>query len=163
MIKKKKELLKSADVKLNWAIGLALLPGVNAIACPILYEKGNMDIKNAIAESEEGLLTVAAAETIKGPLITSLTNLVSTFEYISEFYITLTDELKSIYESIKESINDGNNLEEVHYERMKKKGPIIKMACRTYLSKMPDVVTNLEVIPDDYDENYVQKWLSERS
>ena len=154
---KKEQLLRSADVKHKWAIGLALVPGVNIIASPILYVKGNKNIKNSIAESEEGILTVAAADTIRGPLITSLTSLVSTFDFISKFFIALIDELNELA-----TINDDYS-KEVHYNRMKIKGPIIVNACRTYISNIPDAVTNLRSIPDDYDKNYVQKWLSEKS
>ncbi len=119
---KKNQLLKSADVKFNWAIGLALIPVVNVIAGLILYMKGSENIENAIVESKEELLMIAATETIKGPLIMSVTNLVNTFHYIAKFFIALTDEF--------DSIDDDDKLKTMHYNRMRVKSlEIIKACC----------------------------------
>ena len=151
---KKKELIKSSDVRLKWAIGLALVPVVNVIAGPILYIKSNKDIISATAESEEKLLTVAAAEAIKGPLIMSITNLVSAFNYISGLFIALADELTKLEDD--ESIA-------MHYKIVENKRAVIVEACDTFFSKVPDAETNLQAIPDDYDKNYVEEWRSKRS
>jgi hypothetical protein len=151
---KKKELMKSVDVKFSWAVGLTLIPVINVIACPILYVNGSKNIANAIAESEEELLTVAAAEAIKGPLIISITNLVSTFNDITKFYKVLIDKLASI--------EDDDNLKITHYNMMKDKCQVIIKACKYYDLKIPDANANLQAIPDDYDKNYVEKWLSDK-
>jgi hypothetical protein len=151
---KKKKLTKSADTKLNWAIGLALIPVVNVIASPILYVNGSKSIENAIAESEEELLTVAAAEAIRGPLITSITNLVSIFNNIARFFIVLTDELTNI---------DDDDSRTMHFDMMKNKSKIIIDACKHYFNNIPAIMANLQAIPNDYDENYVKEWLSDRS
>jgi hypothetical protein len=58
------------------------------------------------------------------------------------------DELK-----ITVIVNNDNSKE--NYNKIRNNTSIINMACRTYLSKIPDVETNLEAIQDDYDKNYV--------
>lgn len=156
---KKKELIKSSNVRLKWAIGLALVPVVNVIAGPILYIKSNKDLVSAIAESEEKLLTVAAAEAIKGPLIMSITNLVSAFNYISGLFIALADELTKLGD---DKLGD-DELIAMHYKIVENKRAVIVEACDTYFSKVPDAETNLQAIPDDYDKNYVEEWRSKRS
>jgi len=163
--RKKKELMNSANVKLKWAIGLALIPVINVIVGPIVYMDSRKSIINAIAESEEELLTVAAAEAIKGPLITSITTLISTFNNIAGFFNVLIIELTTICESLNR-IHDDNEKEllyDVHYKTMKNKCMKIKEACSYYFSKTPDSMANLMAIPDDYDKNYVEEWLLKRS
>ena len=152
---KKKELMNSADVKLRWAIVLALIPVVNVIAGPIIYMNGRKSVINAIAESEEELLTVAAAEAIKGPLIMSITTLISSFNNIAKFFIILTDELNNI--------DNDDELKKAHYNIMKNKCLKIIDACNYYFSQIPAAMANLQAIPDDYDKNYVEEWLLEKS
>lgn len=152
---KKKELMNSANVKLDWAVGLALIPVVNVIAGPIIYLNGKKNIINAIAESEEELLTVAAAEAIKGPLITSITTLINTFNNIAKFFLVLTNELNNII--------DDDDKRAVHFEIVKNKCHDIRNACQHYFSQIPDAMTNLDAIPDDFDNNYVKEWLLKKS
>ena len=147
--------MNSADVKLRWAIVLALIPVVNVIAGPIIYMNGRKSVINAIAESEEELLTVAAAEAIKGPLIMSITTLISSFNNIAKFFIILTDELNNI--------DNDDELKKAHYNIMKNKCLKIIDACNYYFSQIPAAMANLQAIPDDYDKNYVEEWLLEKS
>ncbi|RIA96559.1 hypothetical protein C1645_754584 [Glomus cerebriforme] len=154
--KRKEALLNSANQKYAWAIGLSLVPGVNLIATPILLCEGNKDIAKSIAASEEKLLAVAAIDAIRDPLCNSIDNFVKSLSKISGFFQLLTDELIFLAQNHKE------NPKKMHYNRIKKKSLHIVEACRQYSFRIPDSETNLRAIPETFDNNYVQEWLSRR-
>ncbi|CAG8489131.1 12494_t:CDS:2 [Acaulospora colombiana] len=154
--KRKKEFLKASGTKYAWAVCLILVPVVNLIATPLLISGGDKDVVRAVAASEEKLLTVAAIEAIRDPLSYSIENFVKSITKIAGFFQLLTDELTMLAQDHQEKPK------KMHYERVKRKASPIIEACRLYSLRAPDSETNLQAIPENFDKNYVQEWLSKR-
>jgi len=55
-----------------------------------------------------------------------------------------------------------NDPKKMHYLRIKAKAKTIVSSCNSFISTIPDCKTNLDTIPDKYDRNYVQEWLSKK-
>ena len=51
---------------------------------------------------------------------------------------------------------------EVHFKVIKKRSTSLASACRFFMSKIPEFETNLMVIPNNHNQNYVQEWLSKK-
>ncbi|GET04021.1 hypothetical protein GLOIN_2v1782310 [Rhizophagus clarus] len=124
------ELCKTARTNYIWAFSLAFVPIVNVIATPILFSRAESAIRKAAAVSCEGDIAVAASRVID----------------------VLTNELNMLVED--------HHQEVPHYIKIQSKAKIIIDACQLYMSRIPDCETNLRAIPDNYDKNYVQEWLS---
>ncbi|RHZ49426.1 hypothetical protein Glove_521g22 [Diversispora epigaea] len=154
--KRKNELLKSATVQYSFAIGLCFIPLVSAFVSPVLFAGGCKDIARATAATEEGILAVAGIDAIKNSLSVSLDGFVKSISDIAGFFKNLNNDLIMIAEDHRDEPK------RIHYMRIKKKALHIIEDCRLYLSKIPNSEADLLAIPENFDKNYVQEWLSKR-
>ncbi|RHZ81630.1 hypothetical protein Glove_117g118 [Diversispora epigaea] len=148
----KNALLKSAKIKYCFAIGLFWLP----YAPRLFISDARKDTTKAIAASEEKLLAVAAIDAIKNSLSISIANFVKSISKIAGFFKVLTSELTMLAEDHQDAPK------KMHYQRIRKKALPIVNYCRRYLSEIPESEAELLAIPENFDKNYVQEWLSKR-
>ncbi|CAB4395499.1 unnamed protein product [Rhizophagus irregularis] len=98
---------------------------------PIIASEQKAIIAQEIAINEEKKLAVAKAKAIKETLVESIN------EFINAIGI-LEDQAK------------------IHFILIKKKAATLVSACRFFMNRIPEFMA----IPNNHDQNYVQKWLS---
>ncbi|CAG8634005.1 2512_t:CDS:1 [Paraglomus occultum] len=151
---KEQRLRNKVETDYAWALRLLFVPVVGAKAREILSKKRDSVIQEANAAASERDIAAAASSVIKGPLLEAINSFIDRITKIAEFFQVLTNELVML------ANNQQENPRKMHYIRVRAKAEIIIDACRLYMSRIPDSETNLRAIPDNYDKNYVQQWLS---
>src|SRR5690349_14233430 len=74
---------------------------------------------------------------------------------VTQFFEILHQELLTFsnkYEKFKE------DQAKIHFILIKKKAATLVSACRFFMNRIPEFMA----IPDNHDQNYVQKWLSKK-
>ena len=149
------ELRRTADTKMGWAIGLAFVPLVGAIASPILASSADSDIAQSIAERDQQRIMLAAAKAVSDVLIPALKNFIQGLEIIGGFFNIMQKELQSF-----DRMADKKKL---HYKVLKAKSSEIKMGCRAFHGILPSVRSDFQAIPTEgTDFNYVDAWLEKQ-
>ncbi|CAG8733997.1 12611_t:CDS:1, partial [Acaulospora morrowiae] len=149
-----KRLRMRANSKYSWAIGLALIPGVNLAAKPFLIDSADNDLIRSIASNEESKLAASAACIIKEVFSTSTENFTENLKTIAGFFIALKQELSILAESSSETYKES------HYTEFKDAAKTIIHRCRSYTAIIPSCTTDLRAISDNSDKNYVEEWVS---
>jgi hypothetical protein len=88
--------------------------------------------------------------------------MITTIGGITQFFGVLHQELKAFSEK-HEKFKDKPI--EVRFKVIKKRATLLTLfasACRFFMSKIPEFETNLMAIPNNYNQNYVQEWLSKK-
>ncbi|CAG8541240.1 15768_t:CDS:1 [Gigaspora margarita] len=151
LLEQKKENFKCKhDIAAAFAIGLAIISYVNLIAAPILGFVAHNFKQDEIAAKEESMLAVAAADCIQGPLIESVKTFISAITKVAGFLENLASDLTML------SDDHRDNPKRMHYDRVKAKASTIAIACRLFMTSIPDYKTNLRAIPNEDGQNYVQ-------
>lgn len=154
---RQQSLVDASEKNFGWAGILFFVPGVNLIATPILIAKGIKKDEEAIAAAEEVSLVYKAVQVIESSLVPSIDEFIKSLAAICGFFNILANELTILAEN-----HHQENTRRTHYKKIKAKADEIVKACRYYMSQIPDCETNLRAIPDKYDKNYVQEWLSRK-
>ncbi|CAG8503958.1 2726_t:CDS:2 [Gigaspora margarita] len=115
------------------------------------------DLGRAVEKEEELKLAVATAKVIKDTLSTSLEKFIDALVYIAGFFAILESKLTLLANSLDDKPKKS------HYFKCKDKASYIISSCHHYIAAIPNCVTDLRAIPDEYDKNYVQQWLSEKN
>ena len=148
-------LRNSASTKQGWAIGLAFIPLVGAIASPILSGSASSDIAEAVAKKNQQEIMLAASRAVSDILIPALGDFIQGLEIIGGFFNMMHKELKS-FDRMEER-------KKVHYLVLKKKSAEIKAGCRAFHGALPAVRSNFQAIPTQgTDKNYVDSWLEKQ-
>ncbi|CAB4425971.1 unnamed protein product [Rhizophagus irregularis] len=149
------KLRRKAREKDELALVLAFIPIVNSIAPPIIASEQKAIIAQEIAINEEKKLAVAGAKAIKETLVESINEFINAIGVVTQFFEILHQELLTFsnkYEKFKE------DQAKIHFILIKKKAATLVSACRFFMNRIPEFMA----IPDNHDQNYVQKWLSKK-
>jgi len=152
----KKRLKKKAKKAGWWAAGLAFVPYVNMVATPVLGVWALSMKKDATSAGKKSLLVVEAADCIKDSLIQSIENLTESMSKIAGFFQVLSSDLTMLNK------DQSDKPKILYYKRIKKKSEDIVGSCHSFISTIPECKANFDAIPDNYDRNYVQGWLSKK-
>ena len=158
--KKKKEFESAAETKRGWAIGLAFIPVVGAIAFPILAVQVESDMAEAIATKEEAEIHGKAAITVSEVLIPALKNFINGLHASAGFFSVMEQELGKFEDKAKKGIDDKKKL---HYKMMSAEAKKMDKLCQSFYAVLPAVRTDFEAIPSEgTDKSYVDKWLAKQ-
>lgn len=158
--KKKKELEEKAAFKRNWAIGLAFVPYVNAIAVPLLTALAHSDTVEAIAKGAESQIQESASLVVSNTLMPALQNFIDGLHKAAGFFSTIEIELKKFEGKATKS---QENPKKLHYKTMNKEAKEMKSICQAFYAMLPAVRTDFQAIPiEGTDQNYVDRWLEEQ-
>ncbi len=158
--KKKKELEEKADTKRSWAIGLAFIPFVGAIASPILAVSADSDLAEAVAKGAQAKVQEAAAITVSETLIPALEAFIDGIRKAAGFFSVMEQELRKFESKAEKGQKDPKLL---YYKVMNKEARDMKSICQVFYAVLPDVRTDFLAIPSEgTDQNYVDKWLEKQ-
>ena len=163
--KKQAEKLRAeAEEKRAWAVGLAFIPFVGAIASPILGVQSDKALAEAVAKQEQATVNALATKSMSEALIPALKGFICGLEKIAGFFEIVKNELESFKKkgedaSTKKKAGEGPKI--LHYKFMQSKAKTIKQGCFGFYAMLPAVRTDFEAIPTaGTDENYVDRWLA---
>ena len=151
------ELQQSIETKRKWAIGLVFIPIVGTIAGRVLTSSHDSQLDEVPALEQESELVVAAATLIQEQITTALENIIAAMEKIAAFFNLLESEIR-IFADQPEAQQEAK----LHYLKLKNRAKDIIRSCNHYIQIIPSSSTNMEAIPTQYDENYVQNWLESK-
>jgi len=158
--KKKKELEEKAEAKRSWAIGLAFIPVLGAIASPILSAAADSDLADAVAKGTQAKIQGAAAITVKETLIPALEAFIDGIKKAAGFFSVMEQELRKFEGKAEKGQKDPKLL---YYKVMNKEARDMKSICQVFYAVLPDVRTDFLAIPSEgTDQNYVDKWLEKQ-
>lgn len=158
--KKKREFEDRAATKRGWAIGLAFIPGVNLIACPLLKASADSDAVEAVAKGAESKIQEAASLVVSKTLIPALKSFIDGLHKAAGFFSIVENELKTFEGKAHKGLESPKTL---HYTMMKKEAKEMKLICQAFFAVLPAVRTDFEAIPTEgTDQNYVDRWLEEQ-
>ena len=156
------KLRASAESYNGWAAGLALIPFVNIVACPILRGYANSDTAEAVAKKTESEIHYAVAKSVTEVLIPALKKFIDGLEGIAGFFEVIHQELSS-FEKRGESAKQASKPMLLHYKVMNETADGIINDCKGLYSVLPAIRTDFEAIPTEgTDQNYVDEWLKEQ-
>lgn len=157
---KKKELEEKAKTKRSWAIGLAFIPFVGAIASPALAAAADSDLADAVAKGTEAKIQEAAAIAVTETLIPALENFIDGIRKAAGFFSVMEQELRKFEGEAEKGQKDPKRL---YYKVMNKEARDMKSICQIFYAVLPDVRTDFLAIPSEgTDQNYVDKWLQKQ-
>jgi len=146
-----------AKSKHNWALGLAFVPMVGAIATPILLSSGNSDLSQAVAKRGQQQIMFSASKSVSDVLMPALAQFIKGLEIIAGFFNIVHNELRSFDDRMEQK-------KKLHYMMLRGKAREIKAGCRAFHGVLPAVKTDFQAIPTDgTDENYVDLWLKKQN
>lgn len=155
--RRQKELEESASTKRAWAIGLAFIPGVNAIATPLLGMSAESDMAEAVAKQQECRINEATIVVVSKTMIPAISAFIDGLNAAAGFFSVVENEIAT-FQSKGEAAK--LNAKKLHYTMMKKKAQEVETSCRAFYAMLPGVRTDLASIPEKADDqNYVDKWL----
>ena len=157
---KKQELERAARGKIDWALTLCFVPGINLIACPLLESSAKEDTVRAIAQGAESKLNEAAALVVANTLIPALSHFINGLKSAAGFFQTMEKELQTFEDKAARNMESPKQL---HYKVMSKKAAEMKSLCQAFYAALPDVRTDFAAIPKEgTDQNYIDKWLGKQ-
>ena len=158
--KEKKVLEDSAKSRIEWAVSLRYIPGVNLIALPLLSSLAAVDMAKATAKEAESEVQGAAALVVAETLIPALSNFIDGLTKAAGFFQSMEMELQSFVENTSKSIDSPKRL---HYRRMNNEAKDLKSLCQAFYAVLPAVRTDFKAIPTEgTNQNFVDKWLEEQ-
>jgi len=158
--RKKKELEAKAKTKRWWALGLSFVPGVNAIASPLLADSANKDLAEAVAKGAQAKVQEAAAITVSETLIPALEAFIDGIKTAAGFFSVMEQELRKFESKAEKGQKDPKPL---YYKVMNKEAKDMKSICQVFYAVLPDVRSDFLAIPTEgTDQNYIDKWLEKQ-
>ncbi|KAJ7382629.1 hypothetical protein OS493_033685 [Desmophyllum pertusum] len=121
--KKKKELEDKASTKRSWAIGLAFIPFVGAIAGPALAASADSDLADAIAKGSQAKIQEAAAITVSEVPIPALEAFIDGIRKAAGFFSLAERELRKFKGEAEGGLSD---LKYLYYKVMNKEARSMK-------------------------------------
>ena len=121
--KKKKELEDKASTKRSWAIGLAFIPFVGAIAGPALAAAADSDLADAIAKGSQAKIQEAAAITVSEVPIPALEAFIDGIRKAAGFFSLAERELRKFKGEAEGGLSDPKYL---YYKVMNKEARSMK-------------------------------------
>lgn len=161
------KLRDEASNKRGWAIGLAFIPLVGAIAAPILGIQADSVLAEAVAKSENAQVNAMATKVVCDALVPALNSFIRGLEQVAGFFEIIMMELQSFKgkgqdAAIKKSQGQETPMK-LHYKCMKNKATNVKKGCHAFHAILPSVRTDFAAIPfEGVDQNYVDKWLQQQ-
>ena len=153
----KKILEASVESKMNWALALLFVPGVNLIAFPYLTFLALEDTVKAIAKRGQADVHRAAVLVVANALIPALSHFIDGLKKAAGFFQAVEKELQSFDSKAGKNIDSSKRL---HYKVMSKEAKEIKCLCQGFYAALPDVRTDFAAIPSEgTDQNYIDIWL----
>ncbi|KAJ7382628.1 hypothetical protein OS493_033684 [Desmophyllum pertusum] len=158
--KKKKELEEKANTKRSWAIGLAFIPFVGAIAGPVLAASADSDIADAVAKGGQAKVQEAAAIVVSEVLIPALESFIDGIRKAAGFFSVMEQELRKFESKAEKGKGDPKKL---YYKVMQTEAKDMKSICQVFYAVLPDVRTDFLAIPSEgTDQNYIDRWLEKQ-
>lgn len=158
--KKKKELEETAQTKRSWAIGLAFIPFIGAIASPALAAAADSDLAEAVAKGAQAQVQEAAAITVRETLIPALEAFIDGIKKAAGFFSVMEQELRKFEGKAEKGQKDPKRL---YYKVMNKEARDMKSICQVFYAVLPDVRTDFLAIPSTgANQNYVDRWLEKQ-
>ena len=153
-----KEILEaSVESKMNWALALLFVPGVNLIAFPYLTSLALEDTVKAIAKRGQADVHGAAVLIVANALIPALSHFIDGLKKAAGFFQAVEKELQSFDSKARKNIDSSKRL---HYKVMSKEAKEIKCLCQGFYAALPDVRTDFAAISSEgTDQNYIDMWL----
>ena len=158
--RQKKELEAAASTKRGWAYALCWIPGINAIATPLLAAGADSDVAKAVAKGKQAQIAEAASITVGTVLIPALEHFIDGLRKAAGFFAVMEQELRK-FEGKAEKAKD--NPKKLYYKVMNKEAKDMKSICQIFYAVLPDVKTDFLAIPQEgTNRNYVDKWLEKQ-
>ena len=158
--KQKAEFENSAKTKRGWAFALTFVPGVNAIATPLLGLAANLDSAKAIAKDAESKIHEAAALVVAHTLIPALSNFIDGLAKAAGFFSVMEQELGAFEGKAEKATKSPKQL---YYKVMSKEAGNMVSLCQAFYAILPDIRTDFEAIPSEgTNQSYVDKWLEKK-
>lgn len=152
-------LRQSAEKKNGWAIALAFIPVVNAIACPLLSDSAGEDLAKAVANEEEAQLAVNASHCVKDVLVSAIENYMSSMEILASTFQLLASECQSF---ANKSDKLAESRKKPFYLLLNKTAGKILSACDKSMVHLTNAESDLKSLPTASTPNYVQEWMATR-
>lgn len=112
-----KRMSEESEIRYNWALGLALIPFVNAIASPILNAQArNLDAE-VLAKRAQVRILVETTDLVKGPLLEGMKALIEGIEHIAKFFTLIESQLTAF-------VKQGDKAVKLNKDEIKKKQKI---------------------------------------
>jgi len=157
--KKSEEMQAAADAKHKWAVGLAFIPLVGAIATPLLENSASGNRVQAVAAAEEAKLAVSASVVIRDTLATALTEYCFAMDRCAGEFEKLASDCES-FAGQAEKLSDSKK--QAFYKLMNKRADNILDAVATFQMVCVSAETDLECLPSCPEPNYVRQWLASK-
>ena len=155
--RQKEELEAAANTKRGWAMALCFLPGVGAIASPLLSASADSNLAKAIAKGKQAQIAGAATIAVSTSLIPALEHFIDGLRKAAGFFSVMEQELRKFEGKAEKAKDDPKKL---YYKVMNKEAKDMKSICQIFFAVLPDVKTDFLAIPQEgTDQNYVDKWL----
>lgn len=156
---KMKSLRSAADTKQGWAIGLAFIPVVGAIALPMLWSSASGDVEEATAAKKEAEMAVAASIVVKDVLQRALTEYCSAMDRCAGEFENIASECETF---ASQTDNLGNTGKQAFHMLMQTRATHILDAVKVFQQVCVSAETDLQAIPESPEPNYVQQWLESK-
>ena len=158
--RQKEELEAAASSKRGWAWILCWIPGVNAIATPLLAAGADSDLSKAVAAGKQAQIAEAASIAVDTVLIPALQNFIDGLRKAAGFFSVMEQELRKFEGQAEKAKGEPKKL---YYKVMNKKAKDMKSICQIFYAVLPDVKTDFLAIPQEgTNQNYVDKWLEKQ-
>ncbi|XP_033126812.1 uncharacterized protein LOC117124625 [Anneissia japonica] len=158
--RKKAELEKSASTKKSWATWLAFVPGVDAIAVPLLKMRADSDLAESVAKEAQCSINESSIVVVSKTMIPALAAFIEGLEGIAGFFQVVEQEITTFQNKGEKALEKPI---EMHYKMMESKAKEIKQRCTEFFAMIPGVRTDFLCIPETgRDKNYVEIWLKKQ-
>ena len=155
---KKRALQRAAKKKRDWAVGLAFIPLVGAIASPILSSQSNSDMAAAAANQDQAETAVAKIALVKDTLLVALDKFILGLDSIAGFFNVMKSHLTSMQEKGTSSVDEPKK---AHYLTMRSKARRCMALCQDFFRMAQKVDEDLQRISfTSEDRNLVRQRLA---
>ena len=144
--KEKKVLEDSAKSRIEWALSLKYISGVNVIGLPLLSSLAAVDMVKAVAKQAESEVQEAVALVVAETLTPALSNFIDGLTRAAGFFQSMEMELQSFLENTSKSMDSPKRL---HHRRIKNEAKNLKSLCQVFYAVLPAVRTDFEAIPTE--------------
>lgn len=149
----------SADTKQNWAIGLSFIPLVGTIASPMLMKSSMFDLFESIAANEEAQLAVAASNVVKETLQRALAEYCFAMERCAGEFQNIASECETF---AGQADSFDKRKQRAFHVLMQGRARNILDAVRVFQQVCLSAETDLQLIPENPEPNYVRQWLDSK-
>jgi len=150
--KEEKKLEAEGKLKDKWALALSFLPGISAIASPILRASGDSDLIDERVDCLEAKVDGAGALLVANTIIPAMQIFIKTLVETSNYFQTILADLKKYSTGTDKT-------RKFYYALMQNNTPKIMAPISKFFYTLTDLVTDLNVIPKEgADADWINKW-----